>query len=268
MRTCKRFTDIFKWNQVWFRELLPDQKLVFLFLVDECDSAGVWEIDLKMCEFKTGLSIESIGATIEVLIHTGRITRIDTGDKLWLTKFIMFQYPKGLKEDYNPHKPIFDSITRNNLDRSKLYTTEPLTNITPTIQGMDMDMDSDSDKEIKVNILDKAIKLWNTEVSPKIIGTPKVKHRTKGRVKRLNQIRARLKEGLSDKTSLPKDADELYPFRLLCEKIKYSPFLTGMSTDWKCTFDWVLNPTNWQKIMDGNFDGKTRIGKVDHNDGF
>lgn len=267
MRSVKRFTDIFKWNQVWFRELTPNGKLLFLFLVDECDSAGVWDIDLRMAEFKTGISISEITDLIEELITTNRIQRILTGDKLWLTKFILFQYPKGLKEDYNPHKPIFESILKHQLNMDKLYISETLTNHSPTLQGMGKgkELELDLDKE---KILDEAIGLWNREVSPKIAGNPKVKHNTKGRQRRLKQLRSRLKESAGELDNVPSDADELYPFRYICEKVKYSNFLTGHSTDWKCTIDWVLNPTNWQKIIDGNYDGQTRIGKVDHNDGF
>lgn len=268
MRSVKRFTDIFKWNQVWFRELSPNGKLLFLFLVDECDAAGVWEIDLKMTQFKTGISIPDIQNLIEELIMTGRLQRILTGDKLWLTKFILFQYPKGLKEDYNPHKPIFESIVKHQLDMDKIYLAEPLMNPSPRVQGMGMGMDSDKKLDTSAEeILDKAISLWNREVSPKIAGKPQVKHNTKGRQRRLRSLKARLKEGTGD-IKPPSDADELYPFRIICEKVKYSNFLTGQSTDWKCTFDWVLNPTNWTKILDGNYDGQQRIREVDHGAGF
>lgn len=267
MRTVRRFTDIYKWSQLWFRELTPACKLFFLYLVDECDAAGVWEIDLKMAEFKTGLPTEKVLKCIDILETTNRIQRIGTGDTLWLTKFIMFQYPKGLKEGYNPHKPIYDSILKNGLPLDKLYASEALINPQPTLHGMGMDTDKDLEKDVG-EILDQAIGLWNREVSPKIVGKPQVKHNTKGRPKRLSRLRSRLKESRKDIPNIPKDADELYPFRYVCEKVKYSNFLTGNASDWKCTFDWVLNPTNWQKILDGNYDGQARIKEVDHGAGF
>jgi len=220
-----------------------------------------------MVEFKTGLALDVIGDCIEDLIQTNRIQRIGDGERIWLTKFILFQYPKGIKEDYNPHKPIFESIIKNQLNVDRLYASETLTNPSPTLLGMGKDMDTKMGKESD-KILDEAIGLWNREVSPKIAGKPQVKHNTKGRPRRLSRIRSRLKETRGEIPDIPADADELYPFRIVCEKVKNSGFLTGQSTDWKATFDWVLHPSNWQKVIDGNYDGQARIGKVDHNDGF
>tara|TARA_Y100000004_G_scaffold195984_1_gene264576 strand:- start:2898 stop:3410 length:513 start_codon:yes stop_codon:yes gene_type:complete len=37
-------------------------------------------------------------------------------------------------------------------------------------------------------------------------------------------------------------------------KIKESDFLSGRSGVWKCSFDWVMNPTNMQKIIEGNYE--------------
>jgi hypothetical protein len=37
-------TDIWK-KQRWFRKLIPDYKLAFLYIKDQCDHAGIWNID-------------------------------------------------------------------------------------------------------------------------------------------------------------------------------------------------------------------------------
>lgn len=41
---------------------------------------------------------------------------------------------------------------------------------------------------------------------------------------------------------------------VLLEKIENSRFLSGKSSSFCVTFDWVLNPTNLTKIMEGNYD--------------
>ena len=52
-------------------------------------------------------------------------------------------------------------------------------------------------------------------------------------------------------------------FRDVCKKIERSDFLTGRDGKWKgCSFDWILKPANWQKIMEGNYDNKTHGGKA------
>lgn len=47
-------------------------------------------------------------------------------------------------------------------------------------------------------------------------------------------------------------------FRDVCKKIERSDFLTGRDGKWHgCSFDWILKPANWQKILEGNYDNKS-----------
>jgi len=43
-----RFTETEKWADKLFRKWKPETKLLFLFIVDNCDCAGFWEIDLEL----------------------------------------------------------------------------------------------------------------------------------------------------------------------------------------------------------------------------
>ena len=43
----KRFTDVKKWEQAWFRKLSPEEKLTFIFLCDRVDQSGCWEVDIE-----------------------------------------------------------------------------------------------------------------------------------------------------------------------------------------------------------------------------
>jgi uncharacterized protein YdaU (DUF1376 family) len=53
-----------------------------------------------------------------------------------------------------------------------------------------------------------------------------------------------------------KEIGGLVGWYAMCDKIRASPFLTGQSSSWKCSFDWVINPKNLIKIMEGNYDDK------------
>ena len=49
-------------------------------------------------------------------------------------------------------------------------------------------------------------------------------------------------------------------------KIKKSKFLMGEETNWSVTFDWVVNPTNMTKILEGNYEKEVKhINKPKHH---
>jgi hypothetical protein len=109
---AKRFgdTDIWK-KQRWFRKLSPEYKLAFLYIKDQCDHAGIWNIDCT--DLIEDLGIDSFNikdfiekCNIEYEKTTGEPTykeRVRLLDKgyLWVTGFIQFQY-KGREGLVNP----------------------------------------------------------------------------------------------------------------------------------------------------------------------
>ena len=42
------------------------------------------------------------------------------------------------------------------------------------------------------------------------------------------------------------------------KKVESSDFLTGRSGKWRATFDWIINPSNAVKIIEGNYSGKAK----------
>ena len=67
------------------------------------------------------------------------------------------------------------------------------------------------------------------------------------------------------KKALKSKRVSLEEFRDVCKKIERSDFLTGRSGTWAgCSFDWILKPANWQKIIEGNYDNRGNR----HNDSY
>lgn len=86
------------------------------------------------------------------------------------------------------------------------------------------------------------VKLWNKEAHPNL---PRVKFLTEVRKRHAN---ARLQAN-----------PEQTFWNDLIIKVNLSPLLRGEAGTWKATFDWVLNPSNLAKILEGNYDpGKRR----------
>ena len=104
----KRFTDTEKWKDPWFRKLTPVEKCVWIYLLDNCDNAGVWKKDFELMEF-------IIGEKIDIENLTGIRERIqDLGDKWWIKKFIEFQYGE-LSEDCKPHQSVILLLKKHSL---------------------------------------------------------------------------------------------------------------------------------------------------------
>lgn len=105
----KRFTETQKWDDPWFRALSPDAKLIWFWLLDKCDGAGVIDPDFALCEFQTGVK----RAFDKMPELESRLATLENG-KLLVVKFIEFQQGK-LSHDCKAHKPIFDSLKRNGM---------------------------------------------------------------------------------------------------------------------------------------------------------
>jgi hypothetical protein len=50
----KRFTETEKWGDPWFRNLSMPHRLLWCYICDNCDNAGVWKVDLALAGFRIG----------------------------------------------------------------------------------------------------------------------------------------------------------------------------------------------------------------------
>lgn len=137
----KRLTDSEKWQDPWFAELPQEDKLLWLYLLDACDHAGVWKVNVRFLNFSLGSTY-----TLETITKAlgSRVYRISS-EYLLIEKYLQFQHPKGLSDTNKPQKAAMDILLKHNvLDRviegySKGYHTP---------QDKDKDKDKDTDKEL------------------------------------------------------------------------------------------------------------------------
>jgi hypothetical protein len=108
---AKRFSETEKWNDEWFCELKPLQKLVFLFIVDRCDNAGFMEINTRVNCFLIGITPEQYEGAIKGLNKC--IIKSNDGKKLWVVNFLKHQKNLPLKFENNAHKQIIYLIQQN-----------------------------------------------------------------------------------------------------------------------------------------------------------
>ncbi len=106
-----RFTAPEKWNDEWFSNLKPIEKLVFLYLVDKCDNAGFFEINKRIDAFLIGVTEDEFMANLRALKKT-YVASVD-GRKVWIKNYLKYQKNLPLNPENNAHKQIIAFILSN-----------------------------------------------------------------------------------------------------------------------------------------------------------
>jgi hypothetical protein len=117
---AKRFTDTDKWKKGFMKSLSTKYKLLWLYIVDDCNHAGVWETDFEVASIRIGSKISEN----EAIKHFAEQIRIfDNGDKWFIPKFIDFQYGQ-LNSNSRPHQAVIKLI-----EKYDLYSIKGVDNI-------------------------------------------------------------------------------------------------------------------------------------------
>ena len=109
---AKRFTETDKWNDVWFSELPSKYKLLWIYLLDSCDNAGIYQVNFRNINFYIGESIEPSEA---MRILKGRVVSIKDGKYWFIPKFITYQYGNKLSTKNLAVKNVIDKLSKYDL---------------------------------------------------------------------------------------------------------------------------------------------------------
>jgi hypothetical protein len=162
---AKRLTDSNKWSDNWFTDLPMDMKLVWFYILDNCDHAGVYKVNMRLLKFQT----ECNRTENEILSYLKERIYIKA-DKWFIPKFITFQY----KNFFTSNTPAIKSarellISHNILDSNSKELPNPSITLTKGLdngyeRAKDMDMDIDKDKD-KDKVIDKEQNkdMWSSE---------------------------------------------------------------------------------------------------------
>ena len=112
-----RLTDTEKWGDPWFRELPTQIKLLWVYLCDKCDHAGIWKVDQGMVNFIFGQEVD-LGASLELLNSgKGRISPINGGSKWFIRTFIDLQYKGELNPDNRCHRSVLKALKKEGVSK-------------------------------------------------------------------------------------------------------------------------------------------------------
>jgi hypothetical protein len=138
----KRFTDTEKWKKPFIRGLQAPYKLLWLYICDDCDHAGIWQVDMDVAQIRVGENLDEQKA---LQFFGDKVIPIDGGSKWFIPSFVEFQYPSGLSINNKAHIGIIKILEKyqNEIDASK-----PLASPLHGAKDMDKDKDMVMDKEM------------------------------------------------------------------------------------------------------------------------
>lgn len=135
----KRFTDTEKWKKPFIRGLNAPYKLLWLYILDDCDFAGIWQVDFDVALLKVGVKV----SYNEALTMFGDKITVLEEFKWIINDFIPFQYGT-----LNPANRVHASIIRTiQSAKQKVEKTVNGASNAPLDRAKDKEQDKEQDIE-------------------------------------------------------------------------------------------------------------------------
>lgn len=167
----KRLTEANKWKG-WFRELSPELKCLWLYILDNCDNAGIWVVDIGLAEYCIGSKIDWKEA--EKLLGE-RIFIFDDNKKWYITEFIEFQCGEKLNPNSPPHKKVIDLLNKYNLynrvlnnEYRVLHRVYNRVCNTPKEEEEEKEIEEEGEKEVERGIIKGGNLNYIAEIYPEL----------------------------------------------------------------------------------------------------
>ncbi len=109
---AKRMTDTDKWKKRFIREMKPQHKLLWFYILDDCNHAGIWEVDMEVASLRIGFTITEDDIPQS---FNDRVISFDNGDKWFIPEFVEYQYGE-LNPNSNVHKSVISLLQKYNLE--------------------------------------------------------------------------------------------------------------------------------------------------------
>lgn len=141
---AKRFTDKDKWQDPWYRGLGFKHRELWEFMLDQCDAAGIWKIDLELASFATGHRYA--GTDLETFAE--RVVMLPR-QRLFIPGYVRFQY-KQLNPKCRPHDAVIKLLLEAQIDPETLQLNPKLRvagTLPATLKEKEKEKEKDKEKE-------------------------------------------------------------------------------------------------------------------------
>ena len=164
---AKRFIDSDIFADPWFSDLTPAEKCFWIFILTNCDHAGIWKRNFKMASFLIRTKITDEEKLIEKM-NQDKMRMIRVNGDYFVPDYIKFQYGH-LNPNVKLHQSVINILTQKNIwdeDKCCLTVGEELPNTYQRVTkelGKSSATLKDKDKDITSNIY-----IYNTRDFEKI----------------------------------------------------------------------------------------------------
>jgi len=122
----KRFTDTTKWADPWFQDLNPTMKVIWAYLHDNCDNAGVWKVNIALMNYQCQGQHTRLDVSVsseEILSAFGKEVEVLDLKRWFFPSFIPFQYGT-LSLKSKPHQAVIEQLTQHGI-QEKVFEGYP-----------------------------------------------------------------------------------------------------------------------------------------------
>ncbi len=138
---AKRFIDTTIFRKDFIRSLEAPYKLLWLYIINECDHAGLWDKELDVAAARLGVKFSA--NPIDKFL--GKVIEVNSGSKWFIPSFVEFQYGQ-LNESNRVHASVILALKKYCL----LDETNQIKPLTSPLQGaIDKDMVKDKDRDME-----------------------------------------------------------------------------------------------------------------------
>ena len=153
---AKRFRDTGSWKKKWIRELNPEMKLFWFYLLDNCDHAGIWEVDIELASFQMDVELDE-ASILEAFNR--KIIPFKT-DKWFVPKFIVYQYGE-LNENNRVHNSVINILNKYGLYKGRV---SPLQGVKDKDKDKDKVKDKDKkSKKVQLKEIEDSLETYQTD---------------------------------------------------------------------------------------------------------
>ncbi len=154
----RRFYDVDVITSQAYRKLAASFRSVYFYLWSKCDKCGVYVVDVDYFKIDTG---EKFSETMLEKLENLGLKKIGAG-AYFFSNFIEVQYGV-LKENYNPHKPVWRDLKKNNL--LELYLSGNISSLNQACGKLEEEEEDKEEEEEEDNKKKKRSKEKAPEVS-------------------------------------------------------------------------------------------------------